>query len=138
MTGLSLSQCILAKIAKLHRIRDSTMTTTGKCTDAMAKLVTLDDGVSCRLSSLTFGSFLPAQFQSIAEHTKESGSDSDSQKSIQLEEYGNPMVASHPAVRKLQFSEAATSTQPTPIGEKDYRENRIAQKGFCTVPSSSQ
>lgn len=102
-----------------------------------AQLVTPEDGVNSRLESITFESFIPAKFKSIAE---EKGEDSGSSSSIQLEPFGVGTKGTQQAVRRLQFSEAGTSGHPTPTEKSDYEGNRNVKQGKALyyIPPSSK
>ncbi|XP_060202998.1 uncharacterized protein LOC132631441 [Lycium barbarum] len=90
-------------------------------------MVTPHEISSTRLAPLTFGSFLPPQFQSIVEEDEDSGSESALQGSLHLESFGGPTTTMTPAVRRLQCSDS--SAQPTPPELTDYKANRLPQKG---------
>ncbi|XP_059306461.1 uncharacterized protein LOC132057887 [Lycium ferocissimum] len=67
-----------------------------------------------------------SKFQSIAKEEEDNCLDTDSHASIHLEQYGGPSTGK--ATGRLQFSEAATSAQPTPTEKPDFKANRLAQK----------
>ncbi|MCE0482377.1 hypothetical protein HAX54_041077 [Datura stramonium] len=56
--------------------------------------------------------------------------DSDSQRSFHLEIYGGPKSGTSPAARRLQFSEATKSAQPTPTEKVDFQGESTSTKGW--------
>ncbi|KAG5571941.1 hypothetical protein H5410_061707 [Solanum commersonii] len=91
----------------------------GKKFRSETKLVMLES----RLRRLTFGSFLPAQFQTIAE---DEGDESNS-TSVQLEPYE---TGSYQVARMIQFSEEDSSSQPTLLEKPAYEGNIEVKQGL--------
>ncbi|KAH0773615.1 hypothetical protein KY290_010752 [Solanum tuberosum] len=76
-----------------------------------------------RLRPLTFASFLPTQFQTIAE---DEGDESDSGL-VYLEPYE---TGSYQAARRLQFLEEDSSSQPKTLEKPAYEGNREVKQGY--------
>ncbi|KAH0776425.1 hypothetical protein KY290_007836 [Solanum tuberosum] len=71
------------------------------------KMVTPHDGGRCILPPLTFGNFLPPEFQFIPEEVEDSSLEVDSPTSVHLRSFGTSCPN-----RKLQFSGVSTATIP--------------------------
>lgn len=80
-----------------------------------------------RLSALMFGSYLFSGFRAIPEEEETRSI----KEEIQLQSINKE--SKEPAMRRLQFSDAETSTQPTP-NAAPIRDNRSAGKSLTFVP----
>lgn len=99
-----------------------------KTTKNTPQFVTPATGITRTLQPLTFfGSYLPPEIQSIIEETDTSSLEDEVQLGFV------PQKNRDPASRRLQFSDAGTSTHPTPINEAEQR-NRSEGKSLNYVP----
>lgn len=82
-----------------------------------------------KLQPLTFGSFLPPKLKAIPEETDASSIDDE----ILLQDL-NPITGKDTTKRKLHFSDAGTSTHPTPTDAGSMRGNRSTGKSLKFIP----
>lgn len=90
------------------------------------KIVTPVTGEAQQLPPLTFGSYLPAKFQSIAEESN----DNNLEDEIQLED----AIGKDTPKRLLHFPDVGTSTHPTPAYPESVKGNRSNGKILNFIP----
>lgn len=99
---------------------------------AKERLISPEDDLSTQLRSLTFGSFISPQFQSILEGKENINSDLNSHESLHTQSFGPPTMAQE--ARQLQFSEAGTSTHLTLVEKLEIQKNRMTREvKYCHV-----